>query len=218
MISKKNAWILPITGLALFCLIIPANAGYKARPWNILSRNGYAASLTSEGVTIAVEPLYTDALASQIFDRNDIVSRGIVPIGVIVFNDNDFPVEVDGLSIQLIHGKDHIHTLSPNEVVYRLYKKDRRWLGRPATRIPRSELNEDALADFDQKFLLNRVIPPHEKGGGFIYLHVLSSENLISFLSKSLIYIPNVYRRDNDSKLIFFEIDVNPALKDAPQE
>jgi hypothetical protein len=199
--------IILLTGIAA-----PVWAGYKAKPWDVRPRNSYVASLTSEGVTIAVEPLYVDALAAQVFDKNDIVTRGIVPIAIAIFNDNDFSVEVDGSSIELISGNDHLHTLSPNEVVYRVFKKDSSWIRQSIPRIPRSELNTDALDDFDSKFLMAKVIGPHEKGGGFLYLHIPEKDPIL-FLLDSRIYIPNVYRKDTGARMIFFEIDVGPALK-----
>jgi hypothetical protein len=189
----------------------PIRAGYKARPWNINARETYPAYLTSEGVTIAVDPLLNDALAARVFDKSDMVTRGIMPLAILIFNDNGFPVEVDGLTIELIHDSDHIRTLSPNEVTTRLFRKDRSWLPR-ATRTPRSELNADALDDFDAKFLMNKIVAPHDKGYGFLYLHIPDSGSLTSYLSTSVIYIPNIYRRDNGSRMIFFEIGLGAAI------
>jgi hypothetical protein len=211
MYSQSRFFLILLFGMALVSAATPILAGYKARPWTMNARETYLASLTSEGVTIAVEPLFNDALAARVFDKNDIVTRGIMPLAILIFNDNDFPVEVDGLSIELIHDSDHLRTLSPNEVVYRLFRKDKSWLPR-VSQVPRSELNEDALADFDGKFLMEKTVAPHDKAGGFLYLHILRSVNLASYLSNSVIYIPNVYRRDNGSRMIFFEIGLNPAI------
>ena len=186
--------------------------GYKARPWTINERTAYPATLTSEGVTIAAEPLFSDALAERVFDKSDMITRGIMPLALIIFNDNNFPIEVDGLSIDLIHDSEHVRTLSPNEVVYRLFRNDRSWFSKTVLpRIPRSELNEDALADFESKFLMDKIVEPHSKGGGFLYLHMNSNE-LVSYLTKSVVYIPNVYRRDNGSRMIFFEIGLERAI------
>ena len=142
-----------------------------ARPGDLPS------SLTSEGVTIAAEPLFTDALAAQVFDKNDMVTRGIMPLAIVIFNDNDFPIEVDGMTAELIHEAEHTRTMTPNEVVYRLFKKDKSWISRQIPRVSKSELNEDALDDFDQKFLMSPVIAPHDKGGGFLYLHIAGGKD-----------------------------------------
>jgi hypothetical protein len=68
-----------------FTLVVLAAAGsmvaaYKARPWPVRDIESYRAKLTSEGVTIAVEPLFTDELAGQAFDKSDMVTRGIMPL------------------------------------------------------------------------------------------------------------------------------------------
>lgn len=212
---KRRVRFLLALPAAFLLLCAPLWAGYKARTWSVGARDRYPASLTSEGVTIAVAPLYTDEIASRVFDRGDIVTRGIMPLAIIIFNDNDYPIEVDGMSIELINGEDRIRTLPPNEVVYRLYRKDRSWVSSPIPKLSRGELNEDALDDIDAKFLMDRIVPPHDKASGFLYMHIRSNDPL-EYLSKSLLYIPNVYRRDNDSRLIFFEIEVAPALKANP--
>jgi hypothetical protein len=183
-------------------------AGYKARIWNVSARESYPASLMSEGVTIAVNPLFNDALAAQVFDKDDIVTRGIMPLAVVIFNDNDHAVEVDGMSIQLIRDEERIRTLTPGEVVSRLYGKGRSMLGQPTARPP----NEKALEDFDNKFLLHKPIAAHSNGGGFVYMPVYDAGNLASYLSTATVYIPNVYRKDNGSRLVFFEINLNAAL------
>ncbi len=191
--------------------------GYKSRPWIVRERSTYPATLTSEGVTIAAEPLFNDALAARVFDKPDMITRGIMPLAVIIFNDNNFPIEVDGLSIELIHGSDHTKTLSPNEVVYRLFRKDKSWFPKTVLpRIPRSDLNQDALDDFDSKFLMEKIVEPHSKGSGFLYLHI-NSDDLTSYLKDSVVYIPNVYRRDNGSRMIFFEIGLETAISAGPR-
>jgi hypothetical protein len=212
MKNNTPVCLIGLLGIILAWAAAPIWAGYKILPWSVKSRESYSASLTSERVTIAVEPLFTNALAARVFDRPDMVTRGIMPLAILIFNDNDFPIEVDGLSIELIRESEHTLTLSPNEAVYRLFRKNNSWLSRTTLpRIPRSDLNQDALDDFDSKFLMEKIVAPHDKGGGFLYLHI-SSNDLVSYLSKSVVYIPNVYRRDNGSRMIFFEIEIGAAI------
>ncbi len=204
--------ILLLAVLAVFTYY-SAWARYKPKSWSVGDRNEYPASLTSEGVTIAAQPLYTDALAARVFDKADMVTRGIMPLAIVIFNENDFPIEVDGLSIELINGQDRIRTMYPNEVVYRLFKKNPSWTRQKVPQVSRSQLNADALDDFDQKFLLRKIIGPRNKGGGFLYLHIPDGKDMVTYLSNSLIYIPNVYRRDNGTRLIFFEFELKPAIR-----
>jgi hypothetical protein len=216
MINKSRIFLNCFFGIVLLCAVTPIWAGYKPRPWTISAREAYPAQLTSERVTIAVQPLFTDALAARVFDKLDMVTRGIMPLAVIIYNDNEFPVEVDGLSIELIHDLDHVRSLSPNEVVTRLFKKDKNWMPRVPTS-PRSEINADALDDFDAKFLMQKTVAPHSQEAGFLYLHIPDSSDLVTYLSTSFVYIPKIYRQDTGSRMIFFEIGLNAAIPPAPK-
>ena len=201
----------------LGCLILGSTfalAGYKARPWSIRERSTYPAQLTSEKVTIAVEPLVSDKLAAEVFDKDDILSRGIMPLAVVIFNDNDFPISVEGATVELIRQQDHLHTLLPEEVGPRLMKKTGRGFVLPDP-IPRSGSGDrataDAVADLDHKFLSTKVVAAREKGGGFLYLHV-PAKDVEEYLSDATLYIPNVYRSDTGAPMIFFEIELRPAV------
>jgi hypothetical protein len=205
-----SSWIAACAILlsALFAL-----AGYKTRPWSIRPAESYAARLTSEGVTIAVEPMFQDALAAQFFDKNDIVTRGIMPVAVAIYNQNDFPVMVQGTSVELICGEDRVRTLFPNEVVPRLFAKGKNvWLPQPIPRTSNDQSNREAIEDFDHKFLNRKVVPGREKGGGFLYLRISEIKDIRGYLEKARLYIPEVYRYDTGKSMIFFEIDLHAAV------
>jgi len=194
---------------------LSAWAGYKARPWKPRSLDSYAARLSSEGVTIAVEAYCADLLAAQVFDKKDMVSRGIMPLAVVVFNDNDFAVEVIGDTIEMLLGDDTHRSLMPGEVVSDLFpaKEGKKIiLPNPLPRMPSSELvNADALEDFEIKFFGRQVIAPHEAGGGFLYFRSPGGGKLCDSLKGGRLYIPHISRTDTDTELIFFEIDLEAS-------
>ncbi len=209
-VARLAALVLLLTGATVM-------AGYKAKPWTPRALQTYAAKLASEGVTIAVDPLYRDALAAQVFDKSDMVTRGIMPLGVIIFNDNDFPVMIRFSSIELIHQDQHTHTFLPNEVVQRLFAKGNKgtWIPQPLPRKTTGDgINHDALDDFDHKFLGDKIVEPHSKGGGFLYVHI-PSDKIEPYLAASRLYIPDVYRQDKDERMIFFEIELKPVFEGA---
>ena len=78
--------------------------------------------------------------------------------------------------------------------------------------------NENALRDFADKFLQDKIIAPHDKGGGFLYMKIYNPNNLLDFLATAAVYIPNVFRGDTGSRLIYFEIDLKSALKTVIRE
>jgi hypothetical protein len=200
--------LVMLLGLVLLWSSGAGIAGYKARNWSANVRESYPASLSSEGVTIVAEPLFTDALAARVFDKKDIVTRGIMPVAIVIFNDNDYPIEVDGLSIELIRDDEHYRTLTPTDAVTRVFGKDTSRLNRSIPKV----VDEDALKDFGDKFLMDKVVAPHDKGGGFLYMRIYSPEELAAYLSTAVVYIPNIYRRDDSSRLIYFEIDLKAAV------
>ena len=219
MISRSQFRRLSI--LIFFLTASFGLAGYKARPWNIRVPDSYPARLTSEKVTIAVEPLFLDALAAQVFDKKDIVTRGIMPVAVVIFNDNDFPIQVDGASIQLLRNEERVRTLIPQEVVHRLFSKDgkKNWIPNPLPRLPNIGVksNDPALEDFDHKFFDRKVVRPREKAGGFLFFKLPEKEDARAYLTPAKIYIPKITRDDTGAELIYFEIDLQQAVAAAPR-
>ena len=216
-----------------FCALIPAlvlpvtiatPAGYKARPWTPRAIESYPARLVSEGVTIAVEPFYSDALAAQIFDKPDIVARGIMPLAIIIFNSNDFAIDVDGKTIELLQEEDRIRTVDPLLAVERIYEtKPSRNVPIsspiPLPRISVTKNHADASRDFQEKFFtLMRHVDAHSTAAGFLFMPVTRPASLSTALAGAKVYIPNIYRSDDGRNLLFFEIDLKPAVAAATRK
>lgn len=206
-LSKFILLLMP--GFILLGFAGAGMAGYKARDWSAKARERYTASLSSEGVTIAAEPYYSDALAARVFDKKDLLTRGIMPLEIVIFNDNDYPIEVDSLAIELIRGEERYRVLSPEEAVNRIFGKEKS----PMSGAPAKVANKEALKDFSGKSLKDDMIPPHGKSAGFLYFRVYNPKDLPDYLSTATVYIPNVYRGDDGSRLIYFEIDLKAALR-----
>jgi hypothetical protein len=209
-------------GLLILVAVPAAYAAYKARPWTPRAVDTYPSRLASEGVTIAADPLFTDALAGKVFDKGDVVSRGILPVAVIISNNNDFLIEVEGGAIELILGEEQLTTLEPERVVQRLFSESREPspirnpIPIPVPRNTRQQ-NKDALTDFNYKFLRTRRVEPHATAGGFLYMPVPTIADLRAGLAGAKLYVPKIYRRDNGSEMMFFEIELKAAM-DAAQK
>ncbi len=210
--------LLGYLGIWALLVLAPPLAAYKARSWTLRSPDSYPARLASEGVTIAAEALFRDDMAASVFDKNDIVTRGIMPLAIVIFNDNDFPITVIGGTIELICEEDHLRSLDPAQVVRRLFEKGGKgtWIPQPLPRMPGSDRpNREAMEDFVGKLLGEKTVPPHQKAGGFLYLHLPEPRDTAKYLARSRVYIPEVYRQDSGQKLIFFEFDLKPAIEAA---
>lgn len=202
--------------LLLMSLSIPTLAGYKVRPWTPRAVDSYPARFASEGVTIAVDPLLTDALAAQVFDDRTIVSRAVMPLAVIVFNDNDYPVEVDPASIEVLAHGARMLPLKPEEAVHRLTTQTRRKIGGiglpGGIRIKFDTAETALLQDFQRKWLGFKKVEPHTTGGGFVYVPVTAGKDLKAMLAEGRVYIPKVFRPDTGASLLFFEIELKSAV------
>ena len=196
----------------------PALAGYKAKPWAPKGVEAYPARLSSEKITIAVEPMHNDELASQVFDSKSMVTAGIMPLAIVVFNDNEFPIEIEADPMELIVEGERLRTLVPVEVLRRVFPKAASTVvgsrGPSTKRLSRD--SNPTLDDLENKFFSSKVIPAHGKGGGFLYLDVPRRPDLSGFLSGAQVYIPEIIRKDTGANMIFFEIDLKPALGTTP--
>ena len=205
-------------------LLAPLQAKYRARPYVPNSIGSYPARLTSEGITIAVEPLLTDALAAKVFDKDDIVARGILPLAVIISNDNSFAVDVDASSIELIVKDNRVLPVGPDVAIQRIFQ----WKLPPQeVRVPSPvpfptvviyKSNADAFDDFARKHLGLKKVEPKSLAAGFIYLPVTSAADVRRNLAEARIYIPKLYRDDTGGRMMFIEIDLKPALEASPEK
>ncbi len=202
--------------LVVLLAAVSVLAGYKARPWKPRGIESYPAKQSSQGVTIAVDPLFRDAIAAQVFDKDDLVSKGIMPLAIVVFNDNDFPVRVSSDSIELVQGEDRMRPRQPEEFVPSIFKTSGKRLSIPVPvprgAIPRGTDLNDPMQDFSQKAFPDRPIPSHSTEAGFLYFSVPQTRELANELLKTTVYIPEVTRLDSGKALMYFEIDLKPAI------
>ena len=145
--------------------------------------------------------------------------RGIMPLAIIIFNSNEFAVEVEAGPIELISKGNRIQGVSPDLAFRRIFQRTYR----PPQEVripspvpfPRTEIaisDETAYDDFLHKYLGYRRIEPKSTAAGFIYLPVENVSSLRQLLAEAQIYIPDLYRVDTGAAMMFLEIDLKPAI------
>jgi hypothetical protein len=219
--SKKLACSLFVLG-AVF-VARPVVAGYKVKPFSTGPARSYLALDSHDKITIAAEPYDRSEKVLEVFDR-DPSRENFVTVLIVVSNDSDDEIEVNGIEVDLANAKLHALHPTPTEDVVReiFYPKDRRPSSPGKIGIggvglggnPQKDFM-NARADFLSKELGDKFIPPHTTAYGFVFYE---TPQLGAALVGGKIYIPRVrIRRSADPKqigreLLFYEIDLKPAI------
>jgi hypothetical protein len=219
--SKKLACTLFVIG-AVF-VARPVLAGYKVKPFSTGSAKSYLAYDSHDKITIAAQPYDRPEKVLEVFDR-DPSRQNFVTVLIVVSNDSEDEIEVDGIEVELANSKLHALHPTPTEDVVRelFYPSDRRRSSKGKIGIggvglggnPQKDFM-NARADFLSKELGDKFIPPHSTAYGFVFYE---TPQLEAALVGGKIYIPRVrIRRSADPKqvgreLLFYEIDLKPAI------
>lgn len=198
-----------LAGQLLAGALVP---GYKSVEIRAKKAGEYAAHQEFQNLIIAAYPCDTRRKARQLFDTDKFAKKRILPVLIVVENNNDFVVSLDGRAIFLIDdaGTQHrpMHYL---DVLADLNNKRRppisdfppRGPGRRGSRKTRIA-SEEMLADFEQKAFGEKLIAPYTKDFGVVFYEIpWEGWNL----SKSRFYLPEVYNFSAKEPLVFFEFE-----------
>ena len=199
--------------LAAHLLAGTAALGYKSVEIRAKEAREYAAHQESQNLVIAAHPCDTRHEARKLFDTDKFARKRILPVLIVVENNNDFVVSLDGRAIFLIDpaGNQHrpLHYL---DVLADLNDKRRPPISDFPPRVPgrrgsrtRKIASQEMLADFEQKSFGEKLIAPYAKDFGVVFYEIPWDG---WDLSKSRFYIPEVYNFSAREPLVFFEFEV----------
>ncbi|HSR53773.1 MAG TPA: hypothetical protein VLV83_23350, partial [Acidobacteriota bacterium] len=89
-------------GVATVLLSLPLLAGYKIKPLDPKPAVEYASHQDFQNVVIGAQAAVTEEGVLSLFDSKKIHKKGVMPVVVVVENNNDFPIRVDADSIFLV--------------------------------------------------------------------------------------------------------------------
>ncbi len=197
-------------------------AGYKIKPFSAAHANTYAAKDSHDGITVAAEPYDQAQKILQVFDV-DFRRANDVAVLVVISNDRDEEIRVDGNSIELTGARMDSVEATPADTVVRdvYYGKRKQRSGAPPIRIGLpgglgggkgvDKNFETARADFLSKEFGTKLIAPHTSAYGFVFFEGTS-------LVGRKVYLPTIrITRSPDPKrvgheLMFYEVDLKPAF------
>ena len=187
--------------------------GYKPVEIRAKAAKQYASHQEFQNLVIAAYPCDTRYKARQLFDTDKFGKKRILPVLIVVENNNDFVVSLDGRAIFLIDsaGTQHrpMHYL---DVLADLNNKRRPPIstieppgpGRRGSRTVKVA-SEEMLADFEQKAFGDKLIAPYTKDFGVVFYEIPWDG---WDLSKSRFYLPEIYNFSAKEPLVFFEFEI----------
>jgi hypothetical protein len=186
-------------------LILPVQARYRPKELNVKPAAEYPYRQDFQNIVIAAQPYITQEETQELFDTKRLYERQIMPVLVVVQNNNDFAVRLNGDSIFFVDKNRTQHQPIPyQEVLLRVS------LNRPlTTQSTRPEVllrgvNRDMRMDFEHKAFGEKLIAPHGSDYGVVFYPRPEDANLFG----SRIFIPEIYNLTENEQLIFFEFPI----------
>ena len=186
--------------------------GYKPVEIRVKAANQYASHQEFQDLVIAADPCDTRYKARQLFDNDKFGKKRILPVLIVVENNNDFVVSLDGRAIFLIDSAGTRHRpMHYLDVLADLNNKRRPPISTieapgAGRRSRKTKIaSEEMLADFEQKAFGEKLIAPYTKDFGVVFFEIPWDG---WDLSKSRFYLPEIYNFSAREPLVFFEFEV----------
>ena len=193
------------------CLCTPTFAGYKIKEFKPKPAKEYAAHQDFQKMVIAADPRLTEEAILELFDTKKLFDRLIMPVVVVVENNNDFAIRIRAEDILLVDSTGaQIPGMAYDEVLLRLSRKNPIG-GYSGSKdiLARQVGDKNMVKDFEHKYFGEKLIAPHESDFGVVFFPIPSSGDL----SGTRLYVPRVHNITNDEALMFFEFDLDKAKK-----
>ena len=190
-----------------------AAPAYKPVEIHAKEARQYASHQEFQNLIIAAYPCDTRYKARQLFDTDKFAKKRILPVLIVVENNNDFVVSLDGRAIFLIDGAGTEHRpMHYLDVLADLNNKRRPPISTFPSPVPGRRASrrlkvasDEMLADFEQKSFGEKLIAPYSKDFGVVFYEI-SWDGWD--LSKSRFYLPEIFNFSSKEPLVFFEFEI----------
>jgi hypothetical protein len=188
-------------------------AEYKSLKVAVQPAQEYSFFQSQGSVIIAVDPYLENEKIRTAFDVKDMVKKGVYPFHIIITNNSDNLISVDGPAI-LLNSPDHVdrESLPPEDVVQTLLSKSPSSAGKgPSIPSPIPfpiKKGSDAFelnTDLTRKELHKLRVEPHTTGAGFLYFQLPPGTKE---LKGWRVYIPKVRDLQTQKDFLFFEVEL----------
>lgn len=183
-----------------------AEAKYKARPLPLRSALEYVAHQDFQKVVIGAFPATTAEDTERLFDTDKVYEKRFLPVLLIIENNNDFPIRIDGSDVYLTEGDGSKQApVSFLDVLLKIGKEKPRSNYSSKEELVRKAVKREVFEDFQGKAFLQRTIEPGQSGHGVVFFKVPYGG-----MEGATLYFPEVINVRDQEALIFFEFELFP--------
>ena len=179
-------------------------AKYKIKDLPIKPAQEYDSHQDFQNIVIGAYPGETEVKALELFDTEKLYKRQILPVLVVIENNNEFAIQIHEQDIVLI-AQDGTHFPSlPYQVV--LLHIVNRPLITYATQpdLLRKLVGKEMTMDYENKAFGERLIGPGGSDFGVIFFSLPKKENMLG----ARLYLPEITNISDEQQLMFFEFEL----------
>jgi hypothetical protein len=200
---------IPAVLTIALCLEAPLFAGYKIKTFTPKPAKEYAAYQDFQNIVIAASPRLDQAGIDELFDTKKLLEKQIMPVVVVIENNNDFAVRINEGDIFLVpEDGTQIPSMPFDEVLLKLTtQKGLSTYSAPREILVKKVGSRDMVMDFEHKAFGERLIEPHGSDYGVLFFPLPAGGNLAG----TRLYLPRVYNMTLHEPLVFFEFDLGKA-------
>lgn len=184
-------------------------AKYKIKEIPLQPARECSAHQDFQNVVIGASPCETREKMLELFDAPKLHEQKIMPVLIVIENQNDFALRIHEKDIFLIDSEGrNVPTISYAEVLLRITLN--KPLGSYSTRrdiLLRSVRNKDMLLDFETKAFGEKLIAPRSSDRGVIFFPLPEDGDVAGIR----LYLPTVLNITEDRELMFFEFELGRA-------
>src|SRR5579884_338146 len=188
--------------LPLLIAAVPAFAEKKDQPkFSPGPISSYASKQTNENVTIALKPYDSEELAHTAFGKLNPYQYGILPILVIVQNDTNETLRLEGMRVKYTdYDGSEIEATPAADVPYAADHPRKPGDPLPLP-VPIRIKHKSPLAgpEIETRAFAAKMLPPHESAAGFFYFQAHHRPG-------ASVYISGLKQASSGKELFYFDI------------
>jgi hypothetical protein len=166
----------------------------------------YTAQQTISGVTIAARIYQSDEETRPVFGKRNPYKYGVMPVLVIMKNGTDKVLNLEGLEVRYVAGRDSIEATPADEVKYVTGADRPKMVEGPIPRMPRTSAKKGPLTGWqiEGRAFAARMLPPGDTASGFFYFQA-------GYRPSASLYIQGIEEAVSGQELFYFEIPLRDA-------